>query len=136
MTEQLPLVLAEIAEVVGAAAAIQIAAHKGGTRVYFPARVDQDHWLVAIIGIDKARKLCQHFAVDRKRGQHIEIPLHVGGTYRQMIRAIAKSVHDLDQNPAESERTIAQTVGVTARTVRRHRARHGGRSDKRQGRLL
>ncbi|MGL5166657.1 MAG: hypothetical protein ACRC9K_12295 [Afipia sp.] len=135
MTERLPEVLAEIAGLIGEVAAISIAAHKGGTRVYFPAKVENGHWLVEAVGIDKAKKLCDHFAVDRKRGQHIEIPLYVGGTYRQMIRRIAERVHKLEADDASSSE-IARKLGVTQRTVHRHRSRHRGRRDKRQGNLF
>ena len=135
MTEKLPAVLAEIAALIGEVAAISIAACKGGTRVYFPAKVNDAHWLVEAVGIDKAKILCQHFVVDRKRGQHIEIPLYVGGTYRQMIRAIAERVHKLDAADASASEIVRQT-GVTQRTVHRHRARHRGKRNTRQGNLF
>lgn len=136
MTEALPAILAEIADLIGEVAAIAIAARKGGTRIYLPARVKPDHWLVEAVGFDKAKILCEHFTVDRKRGAFVDIPLYVGGTYRQMIRAIAERVHKLDDDE-ESSSAIARTLGIHQRTVHRHRSRHrGGKRDKRQGRLL
>ena len=131
MTQRLPGVLGEIADLIGEVGALNIAAQKGGTRVYFPARVDDTHWLAAVVGIDNARKLCDHFAVDGS-GQRIEIPLFVGGSYKQFIRELSKRLHALDADGA-SEREIARKLGVSQRSVRRHRSRH--RSDK-QGRLL
>lgn len=133
MTEPLPGVLAEIAEVVGDVAAIQIAAHKGGTLVYFPARITESHWLSVLIGFDKAKKLCQHFT-DRRVGQRIDIPLFTNGTYKDMQRKIAKRIHDMDADDASSAK-IARTLGITHRTVHRHRSRHRGGNNKRQGTL-
>lgn len=136
MTEKLPEVLAEIAEVAGEAAALALASAKGGTRVYIPARLDTDHWLVEVAGLAAAQKICKHFAVDHVRGQDIEIPLYVGGTFRQLLRKVAQRIHELDQDDDASETSIARTLGVSGRTVRRHRARHRGKRDKRQGRLF
>lgn len=137
MTEKLPEVLAEIASVVGEIAALKIAARKGGTRVYMPAVVTKAHWLTAEVGFDAARKLCDHFAVaGGKRGVHIEIPMHVGGTYKQFMRAISERIHKLDTDEHASSAQIARTLGVTQRTVHRHRGRHRGKRNKKQLNLL
>lgn len=125
MTEKLPGVLAEIAELVGDAAALAIAAHAGGTRVYFPASPSEDHWLVEAIGQPAAQKLCKYFAVDLRRGQRVEIPLAVGGSYRQWLRAVQKRVHQLDAEGLSSFE-IARKVGITQRAVHRARAKHRG----------
>jgi hypothetical protein len=132
MTEALPNVLQEIAGLVGVAGAIAIAERRGGTRVYFPTTTggSDTHWLVECVGQEGADRLCSHFAVDG-RGQRVEIPLCSGGTFRRLARAI----HQLDQDGASSAEIVRQ-VGVTQRTVHRHRARHGGRKNDKQGRLL
>ncbi len=135
MTETLPGILQEIAELVGEQPALAIASRAGGTRIYFPAKADDEHWLVKCVGRDAADKLCEHFSVDGRRGQRVEIPLHVGGTYRQLVRALAERVHKMDESGASSTE-IARTTGVTQRSVHRHRARHRGDSDKKQGKLL
>lgn len=136
MTEKLPGILQEIAETAGETAALTIASRYGGTRVYFPARTNgiEKHWLVDCVGPDAANKLCDHFAVDG-RGQRIEIPLYVGGTYRQFVRAVAQRLHELNEEGASSTEIVRQ-VGVTQRSVHRHRARHRGKKDGKQGRLL
>src|SRR4051794_15314441 len=136
MTDKLPGVLGEIAELVGEQAAITIASRAGGTRIYFPAKADDKHWLVQAIGRAAADKVCAHFTVDGARGQRIEIPLYVGGSYRQLVRAIAERVHKMDTEEAASSTEIARKVGVTQRSVHRHRARHRGKRDGKQGRLL
>ena len=136
MIAKLPSVLQEIAEVAGEAAALALAARFGGTRVYFPtaANVHEHHWLFESVGLEAAKKICDHFEVDG-RGQRIEIPLYVGGTYRQFVRAITERIHKLDQGGASSSE-IVRTAGVTQRTVHRHRARHRGKKDGKQGRLF
>ncbi|ETR79276.1 hypothetical protein X566_01360 [Afipia sp. P52-10] len=138
MTEKLPGVLAEIADLVGEANAILIAAHAGGTRVYFPARADDNHWLVSCIGRHNADILCSHFAVDGRRGQRVDIPLYVGGTYRQVMRAIHERMHKLDRDDNLSSAEIARQAGVTQRSVHRYRARHRGQTkpNRKQGKLL
>jgi len=134
MTKALPAVLQEIAEVAGEAAALKIAAQYGGKRVYFPAKPGADeHWLVTCVGWDAANKICAHFA-DRKCGLRIEIPLHIGGTYRQFLRSISERVHALDGDGLSSGQ-IAGKLGLTQRTVHRHRMRHRGGGDD-QGSLF
>ncbi len=149
MTEKLPGVLAEIAELVGEQAAIAIASRAGGTRAWIPAHAADQHWLVQSIGRAAADKVCAYFAVENRigmdgseqaqqrtrRGQKVDIPLYVGGTYRQYIRAVAERVHKMDKEGASST-AIVRKVGVTQRSVHRHRARHRGKKDDKQGRLL
>ena len=136
MTEKLPELLQEIADIIGEAGATAIAARYGGTRVYFPtaASIHEFHWLQQCVGAEAAKKLCDHFEVDG-RGQRIEIPLYVGGTYRQFVRAVSERLHKMDQDGASSTE-IVRKLGVTQRTVHRHRARHRGKKDGKQGRLL
>lgn len=134
MTEALPAILAEIAAVAGEAAAIAISSAKGGTRVYIPAKVDEAHWLAKLVGIDAAKKICQHFAVNGNAGDYFMIPLYAGGTYKQMMRKIAERIHAHDQDDRSSTE-IARAVGIHKRTVHRHRGRHRGRRDPRQGNL-
>lgn len=70
----LPGIMREIVDVAGAAAAWEIARTCGGRPVTFPAHVDNNHWLVELVGLDAAQKLCDHFSVGGKRVR-IEIPL-------------------------------------------------------------
>ncbi|MET4206891.1 helix-turn-helix domain-containing protein [Bradyrhizobium sp. LA2.1] len=139
MTEKLPGVLAEIAEVAGETAALAIAARHGGRRVYFPAQSKlldgyESYWLVECVGIELARKICAHFEVDG-RGQRIDIPLHVGGTYKQFVRSVAERVHKLDRE-GKSSTEISKQLGLTQRTVHRHRAKHGKKKNDKQGNLF
>lgn len=132
---RLPGILAEIAETAGEPAAVSFAARVGGTRVYIPARVADDHWLVDCVGRAKADLICKHFAVDARRGQRIDVPIAAGGVYPQLRRAVARRLHELDQKKVSS-RNIAGTVGVTQRTVHRHRRAHRGGPKGKQGSLF
>lgn len=131
MTEVLPGVLAEIAELVGNAKALQIAAHAGGTRVYFPSRVHPDHWLVQCVGLEATGKILERFA-----GDTCDIPQAGHGSLAQFRRGIAKRIHELDGDE-KSSKHIAREVGVSQRTVHRHRRHHrGDKSDGGQGSLF
>jgi DNA-binding NarL/FixJ family response regulator len=133
---RLPGVLAEIAEVAGEAAAVQICARAGGTRVYIPATCSDDHWLVECVGREKADRICAHLAGGERSGQRYEIPLAERGAYRALRMAVARQVHELDA-AAKSSRDIAREAGISQRTVHRHRAAHrGDNKDKRQGSLF
>jgi hypothetical protein len=136
MAKALPAMLQEIAEVAGEAAALKIAAQYGGKRVYIPARPGpDDHWLTALVGIEAATRLCTHFAVDRRRGAQIEIPLHATGTYRQFLRSLSRQMHELNEAGLSSSE-IAGRLGLTQRTVFRHRERHRGGGNDDQGSLF
>ncbi|UGA45990.1 AsnC family protein [Bradyrhizobium quebecense] len=137
MTKPLPGILQEIADVIGEAGALSIAARHGGTRVYIPsaARLDwKEYWLVECVGHDLAKKLCEHFQVDG-RGQRIDIPLHIGGTYRQFVRSIHERVERLEHQGASSTE-IARRIGLSQRTVHRRRAKLRVKNDGKQGRLF
>jgi hypothetical protein len=133
---RLPGVLAEIADVAGEAAAVQICAHAGGTRVYIPASCPDDHWLVECVGREKADRICAHLSAGEHSGQRFDIPLAEGGAYKAFRRALARHVHELDAEN-KSSRDIAREAGVSQRTVHRHRSAHrGGAKDRRQGSLF
>ena len=134
MADRLPGILREIAELAGEPAAVLIAARVGGQRVYIPAKVSDDHWLVDCVGRAKADLICRHFTVDG-RGQRIDVPIAASGAYPQLRRAIAKRIHDLDNRQA-SARDITREVRVTTRTVHRHRAAHRGQGKGGQGSLF
>lgn len=132
-------VLLEIAQVAGEPAAALIAGARGGRSVYIPARATDEHWLVETVGRAAADKICAHFAVDDKRGQRgprgtrVDIPLATGGAYATLRRAVAKRLHDLD-GTGKSSAAQASQVGVTQRTVHRHRRIHRGENKSRGGR--
>lgn len=108
-TIELPGLLAEIEELIGRHSAIKFAAACGGTRIYMPAHVAHDHWMVGAIGIGAARVLSSHFA-DRSHGLSLDIPKI----------PIAIRIAELDRTGASSSE-IALQLGIHQRTVHRNR---------------
>lgn len=127
MTEVLPGVLAEIAELVGNAKALQIAAHAGGTRVYFPSKVHPDHWLVKCVGLEDAGKILERFA-----GDTCDIPQAGHGSYARFRRGIAERIEQLEDGD-NSSKDIAREVGVCQRTIHRRRAKRRAKLNDKQG---
>ena len=130
MTAPLPGILAEVAEVAGFPAALAFAARAGGTRVYIPAAVDADHWLVECLGRAAAEKLCA-----RLGGGRYDVPVASHGAYARLRRSIARRVHEMDQ-AGKSAAEIARTTGITQRSVHNHRAAHRGQRRRSKQRSL
>jgi hypothetical protein len=113
----LPGVLAEIAEIAGGAAALQVAAAKGGlekVHIPQPANLHDGHWLVEAVGMSHAQAIAR-----RMGGGKIDIPLgpfagQRGKTHKAIREALAAG-----SSPAE----VAQLAGVHQRTARRHKNR-------------
>lgn len=130
----LPGVLGEIEEVAGLAAALQVAAAKGGGPAYFPAagRLTVDHWLVQAVGRDVAVSLCRHFG--GQSGRQIKITLGPVGSRAKRWAAMKRAIA-----AGRSAVEIARTLGIDEKTVRRHRRGESGKSrpkDERQGSFL
>jgi hypothetical protein len=127
--------LDELARIAGDVAVAQLVEEHGGTRIYIPAQAPEGHWLVALVGRAAADKLCAHYMQDG-RGTHVVLPLGPhAGRHRQLQRAIAKRIHELDR-AGKSASEIARAVRVHMRTVHRHRSAHRSDGDDRQGKLL
>lgn len=58
----LPEPLDVIADAAGLDAALKLADAYGGTRVSFPARVSDDHWLSQLVGLEAAKAICKEMA--------------------------------------------------------------------------
>lgn len=120
MADYLPGVLSEIAAIVGEGSALKIAREKGGGRCHFPADPKAGHWLVSLIGVDKARRLCRDLSQgtasdgDRLRGLYIDVPLGPTGTRADLHRTIERLYRE-----GQSHDSIARTLGVSRRTVLR-----------------
>lgn len=122
----LPALLAEIAEVAGLKAALQLAAERGGNRVYIPECAGDDHWLVRAVGREAADRICAHFAVPS--GIELEVPRGPTGLWAEYCRRLGQLIAE----GAPSSR-ITQELGISRRTVTRHRAK---RHDVNQLRLF
>jgi DNA-binding NarL/FixJ family response regulator len=101
--------LAEVENIIGTDGAIKFAVACGGTRIYIPAQVQADHWLVEAVGSDAAHKLAKHFSFDR-RGIRLDVPMIPRGM----------QVNTLTEAGA-SAREIALKLGIHQRTVHSHR---------------
>jgi hypothetical protein len=121
MRDQLPPLLAEIAEVAGLDAALAIAAAKGGQEVFFVSRLTDDNWLVQAVGREKAMLLSDHFTSGRGRIK-MNIPLGPIGTYAQARRMAIKRVREALDQGASLNQAAAQ-AGITARSVSRYKSR-------------
>jgi ActR/RegA family two-component response regulator len=111
----LPDLLDQVANAVGIDVALKLAAARGGTKVYIPARVTEHHWLAKLIGHATAQTLVEAITSD-KTGLHMDIPM--GPSRDQVSRW--KHMHALiDKGLPTME--IARACGVHFRTVRRHR---------------
>jgi Mor family transcriptional regulator len=60
--DDLPPLLAEITQLIGLGPTVQLAEHWGGVRHYYPRPefLSADHPLVALLGLEAARALCQY----------------------------------------------------------------------------
>ena len=128
---QLTGVLGEFEEIAGFAAAVKIAAVKGGSVAYIPQprNLKPEHWLCAAIGMDEAVKIAKQFG-----GNEIEIPLGpFGGNRGRVWRIIRQALKD-----GHSAAKAARLAGVTIRTVRRHKSGEtaGNKSITEQGELF
>lgn len=114
--DHLPALLAEIAEVAGLAAALKLAAARGGNRAYIPVRCPDDHWLTRAVGREAADKICAHFGVPS--GIWLEIPRGPTGRQAEHYRQLAEMIAT-----GASSTEITRALGISRRTVHRHRAR-------------
>jgi hypothetical protein len=126
----LPPLLCEIAEVAGIPAAIALAQARGGNRVYVPTpgQLSEEHWLVRIVGREAALKICLHFSP----GHHValELPLGPTGSRADLWRRLARLIEE-----GAPSGVITRRLGISRRTLGRHRARIGLR-DERQADLF
>jgi hypothetical protein len=112
---QLPGILAEIADIAGEDAALAVAAARGGTQVYIPPSPDRDHWLSRLVGQQAARAIADRLTCG-VGGMRVDLPLGPKGA-----RGAAAGQGRPDDRDNRSERDIALATGYTIRGVRRAR---------------
>lgn len=111
---QLPGVLAQVAQAAGLEAAVRLAQARGGGRAYIPApeALHDRHWLVLAVGMEAALAIASALG-----GNEVEVPLGpFAGNRAHVWAAIERGL-----NEGLSVEQAARQVGVTARTVRRHK---------------
>ena len=119
-------ILGDIAEAAGDAAALALAHARGGLEAVYiplPDNLVPGHWLVELVGLDKARAIAQVLG-----GGAVEIPLGHAAKAEQR-RRVAMDALARGKSSAEA----ARIGGCTQRTVRRVKNRA---KDERQGELL
>lgn len=122
----LPPVLRTIADAAGVTAALKLAQARGGTRIYVPHRVTDDHWLAELVGLAAAQEIARLYA-----GENIDIPLGLTGSAQNARRA-AREALDAGASVAQA----ARAAGITERTVYNLRSREGRRQNPDQGNLF
>lgn len=124
MTQPLPGVLAQIAEIAGEDAALAVAASRGGTQVYIPPAPDRDHWLSRLVGQKAALAIADRLTCG-VGGMRVDLPLGPKGAGARLRAKVDRMIAE-----NRSERDIALATGYTIRTVRRRRAALGRRDDR------
>ena len=112
---KLPGSLQEIADVIGLAAAIKLAEQKGGQQVFIPNKLSETHWLIGLMGEDKARDLVAYFT--HETGTHILIPkaeVLRRAKKAEMVAALLAEGH--------SANTIAERTQLTRRQIFRKKS--------------
>jgi len=133
--DDLPPLLATIAELAGEPAALAVAREYGGTRVTVPMRARGRNWLTAIVGPAAAERVIAQLGGARR----IDIPLGPEAQLHGSRRAFERHFEEL-MAQGKSVTSMARLLGVTERTVRNRRRARRSRAelarDVRQGDLF
>ncbi len=111
--------LNQIAEVAGLEAALALAAERGGSRVSFPARLPQKHWLIDCVGKEAAELICEEFR-GGNYGAAVDLPVGPTGTANALRRDVDRMIRD-----GVSPDQIAMKMKVHRTTVFRRKANLG-----------
>jgi Homeodomain-like domain len=114
----LPQLLSEIAHVAGMAAALKVAAAKGGTKAYFPLKPMADHWLTLAVGPEAAALICAKIC-NGDHGIELEVPMGPNASTRSRWAKIK-----LLSSQGYSKPRIARIVGCHYKTVGRVKNGH------------
>jgi hypothetical protein len=111
--EGLPEVLAEVARAAGLEAALNLASHLGGSRVYVAARPRKRNLLVKAVGIEAASKIASIYG-----GENIRVPQGPAADGVEKTRKIVERL-----KAGASVDSICRDLRVDRRTVQRHKAK-------------
>jgi hypothetical protein len=114
---QLPGILAQIADIAGEDAALAIAAARGGTQIYIPPSPDRDHWLSRLVGQHSARAIAERLTCG-VGGMRVDLPLGPKGHAARVRAKVDRMIRD-----NRSERDIALATGYSIRGVRKRKAK-------------
>lgn len=100
-------ILREISNVIGVSSTLKLVRQYGGTRIYLPKQLSNDHELVETIGFTMAQKMYQHFGAIGT----IEIP-------KARTLTIAQRNHQIKQEKQSATRkNLAQKYALTERQI-------------------
>jgi hypothetical protein len=121
MGKRLPKILREIAGIIGHDAMLVLSRARGGTRIYIPTQMTEQHWLAQAIGPANATQLCEHFAQTMMaQGKNGSDRLSLRGLFIELPKPPIS--HLITYTADLSAAKAALRLGVTARTIHRHRA--------------
>lgn len=103
----LPKSLQSICSVIGLSAAIKIASHYGGTRLWVPANMQVNHPLARLIGFDQAVKLCTRY-----RCEYLSIPRAA-----RAIKAMRNAAIVSRYLAGEKAKSLAREYGIHERMI-------------------
>lgn len=111
----LPGILLDIAEIAGVDAALAVARARGGTRAYFCLVPPDDHWLVELVGREKAEAICRALG-GKSTGAEYEIPMNVHLSRPALWRELRRRLQ-----AGQSKPEIARALGIHYKTVQAHK---------------
>ena len=128
-----PMPFWKLREFIGQEDAEILAEAFAGRKVFVPANPREDSPIVAILGMESARRLADRLVVYgpetmRGRGCAVEVPM---GGHGALGSAQRRVISMIEQDLSDSE--ICSRAGVCERTVRRWRARLGKSRPRRFG---
>lgn len=123
----LPPLLAEFADAIGIEGALAIAEAKGGQLVSITSKMSDEHWLVRLIGREKAEHLAETVLAGKR--MQFDIPRGPTGSYKAEQRRRAQIVAEALAGSATASEA-ARRAGITRRSVQRQKAggRRGGKA--------
>lgn len=110
VTADWPDQLADIAELIGAPAALTLARAYGGGYLRVPLRLSEDHRLSQLIGHEAAATFCHHYG-----GERLQLPLAAALNRRMAREELLAEV----RAGRLSISAAARQLGMTARAIRR-----------------
>lgn len=119
---ELPGILADIADIAGVQVAYEIARSHGGVRVSIPPRAQDGHWLTELVGFDVADEICRGLSTldpeGKLRGvQNEVIPRGPAALLKAARRQASKALAE-----GKSAREAARISGLHERTIWRMKA--------------
>lgn len=103
--------LKKVVELIGTQAAIRLVRAKGGRdlKLPMPHNLSDNNWLVALVGMDNAKKLCNHFV-----GVSLKLPIEVNALVQLRNASIV-----IDYQDGMSISSIANNYQIDRKLVQK-----------------